>query len=161
MRVIAFDCAPCAEMPNIQFVSLDELLAQSDFVSLHAALTPESRGMIGEAQLRRMKPSAYLINTARGPLIDEGALASALRAGVIAGAALDVFSSEPLPPENPLHGAPNLLLQAHQASFTRETGERVCLAAAQAIVDLMHGRKPRWVVDAQAYESPALRIKLR
>lgn len=161
MRVIAYDCVPCPEMPNIQFVSLDELLTQSDFVSIHAALTPESRGMIGAAQLRQMKPSAYLINTARGPLVDEAALAQALREGVIAGAALDVFSTEPLPTESPLRGAPNLLLEAHQASFTRETGERVCSAAAQAIVDLMQGRKPRWVVDAKVYESPLLRVKLR
>jgi phosphoglycerate dehydrogenase-like enzyme len=161
MRVIAYDCVPCPEMPNIQFVSLDELLAESDFVSIHAALTPESRGMIGAAQLRRMKRSAYLINTARGPLIDEAALAQALQEGVIAGAALDVFSTEPLPAESPLRGAPNLLLEAHQASFTRETGERVCTAAAQAIVDLLHGRKPRWVVDTKVYESPALRVKLK
>src|SRR5687768_7897087 len=161
MRIIAYDCAPCAEMPNIKFVSLDELLAESDFVSVHAALTPESRGMIGVPQLRKMKPSAYLINTARGPLIDESALAEALHIGTIAGAALDVFSTEPLPADSPLRIAPNLLLEAHQASFTRETGERVCLAAAQAIVDLMRGQKPRWVVDQCVYNSPTLRTKLK
>lgn len=161
MKVLAYDCVPCKEMAGIQFVTLDELLVQSDFVSIHAALTPESRGMIGEAQLRRMKPSAYLINTARGPLVDEAALVRALHENVIAGAAIDVFTTEPLPADSPLYGAPNLLLEAHQASFTRETGERVCLAAAQAIVDLMHGSKPRWVVDSTVYESPALRARLK
>jgi phosphoglycerate dehydrogenase-like enzyme len=163
MRVLGYDCAPCHEKTNIQFVSLDELLAQSDFVSLHAALTPESRGLIGEAQLRHMKPSAYLINTARGPLIDEEALARALRENWIAGAALDVFTREPLPMDNPLRAitTPNLLLTPHQASFARETAERVCLAAAQSIVDLMQGRKPRSVVDEKVYAAPNLRAKLK
>lgn len=161
MRVIAHDPIPCPDMPGIQFVSLEELLRESDFVSLHAALTPENLGLIGEPQLRQMKKDAYLINTARGPLIDETALAKALREGWIAGAALDVYSKEPLPMENPLRGAPNLLLTPHLASFARETGERVCLAAAQAIVDLMQGRKPRWVVDPGVYTSPNLRTKVR
>jgi phosphoglycerate dehydrogenase-like enzyme len=136
------------------------LLAQSDFVSLHAALTPQNRGLIGEAQLRKMKPDAYLINTARGPLIDEVALTKALKEGWIAGAALDVFTVEPLPKDNPLRTAPNLLLEPHQASFARETGERVSYAAAEAIVDLMHGKKARWVVDPNVYSSPNLRVKI-
>jgi glyoxylate reductase len=161
MRVLGYDLAPCKEKTSIQFVGLDELLAQSDFVSIHAALTPASRGLIGEAQLRQMKQDAYVINTARGPLVDEAALARALHEGWIAGAALDVFSTEPLPMDNPLRGAPNLLLAPHQASFTRETGERVTVAAAQAIVELMNGRRPRWVVDENVYASPALRAKLR
>jgi glyoxylate reductase len=162
MRVLGFDVAPCKEKTSIQFVPLDELLAQSDFVSIHAALTPESRGLIGEAELRRMKPSAYLINTGRGPLINDDALARALQEGWIAGAALDVFTTEPLPAANPLQAlrnAPSLLLAPHQASFARETAERVTLAAAQAIVDLMQGRKPRWVVDEAVYRSPTLRAK--
>lgn len=160
MRVIGYDIAPPKEQTGIQFVSLDELLSQSDFVSLHAALTPENRGLIGEAQLRKMKRDAYLINTARGPLIDETALARALKEGWIAGAALDVFVTEPLPKENPLRDAPNLVLAPHQASFARETGERVSYAAAEAIVDLMQGRKARWVVDPNVYSSPNLRVKL-
>lgn len=159
MRVIGCDLAQPPDLPKISFGTLDDVLAESDFVSLHAALTPESRGMIGEAQLRRMKPTAYLINTARGPLIDEAALARALREGWIAGAALDVFSSEPLPANNPLRGAPNLLLTPHQASFAKETAEKVSLAAAQAIMDVVHGRKPRWVVDPAVYASPKLRAR--
>ncbi len=161
MRVIAHDIAPPAQKDGIEFVSLDELLAQSHFVSLHAALTPQNRGLIGEAQLRKMKPDAYLINTARGPLIDELALAKALQEGWIAGAALDVFSAEPLPLDNPLRAAPNLLMTPHLASFTRETGDRVCLAAAQAIVDSLNGRRARWVVDEKVYQSPKLRVKVK
>jgi phosphoglycerate dehydrogenase-like enzyme len=163
MRVIAYDLQPPQETPGLQieFVSLDALLAQSDFVSIHAALTPGSRGLIGEAQLRKMKPSALLVNTARGPLIDETALARALHERWIGGAALDVFTTEPLPADSPLREAPNLVLAPHQASFARETGERVSLAAAQAIVDLMQGRKPRWVVDPAVYQSPLLRVSLK
>lgn len=160
MRVIGFDVAPC-DAKGIEFVSLDRLLAESDFVSLHAALTPESRGLIGETQLRQMKPSAYLINTGRGPLIDEAAVAKALHEGIIAGAALDVFVTEPLPVDSPLRTAPNILLAGHQASFARETAEKVTYQAAQAIVDFMQGRKPKWVVDPKVYDSPVLRVKLK
>ena len=119
MRVLDYDPAPSleAERLGIEFVSLDRLLAESDFVSLHSALTPETRGLIGEAQLRAMKSSAILINTARGAVVDEAALARALREGWIAGAALDVFVVEPLPADHPLHAVPNLLLTPHQASL--------------------------------------------
>ena len=139
IRVIAYDRTP-PPGATVPCVSLEEVLRQSHFISLHAALSPDSRGMIGEEQLRKMRPDAYLINTARGPLIDEAALARALREKWIAGAALDVFSKEPLPADNPLRGAPNLLMTPHLASFARETAERVSLAAAQAIVDSIRRR---------------------
>lgn len=163
LRLIAHDIAPQpeAEKLGVQFVSLDELLAQSDFLSLHAALTPDNRGLLGEAQLKKMKPSACLINTARGALIDEAALARALREGTIGGAALDAFVTEPLPQEHPLRGAPNLLLTPHLASFARETGERVSTTAAQAIVDLMGGRRPQFVVNPAVFQSPALRAPVK
>src|SRR5581483_7677305 len=115
------------------------------------------RGMIGEAQLKEMKPSAYLINTARGALVDEAALIRTLEGGWIAGAAIDAFSAEPLPADHPLRRAPNILLTPHQAFNGRETGERVSLAAAQAIVDLMNGKKPAFVVDGKVWDSPTLR----
>jgi phosphoglycerate dehydrogenase-like enzyme len=153
-------CEPKGEEPAIEYVSLDQLLAESDFLSLHAALTPETGGLIGEAQLRKMKPTAFLINTARGALIDETALASALNERWIAGAALDTFTVEPLPAAHPLRNAPNLLLTPHLASFARETGERVSLSAARAIVDLMNGRKPQFVVDPSVYDSTKLRARL-
>jgi phosphoglycerate dehydrogenase-like enzyme len=113
---------------------------------------------MGEAQFRRMKRSAYLVNTARGAVVDEAALVRALTEGWIAGAALDAFVTEPLPPTHPLVTAPNLLLTPHQASFGFDTGSRVSEAAAQAIVDAHAGRRPRWVVNPEVFDAPSLRL---
>src|SRR5437879_2603499 len=134
MRLIAHDVQPNpeAEKLGVRFVPLDELLAQSDFLSLHSALTPQNRGLIGEAQLRNMRKTAYLINTARGALVDENVLARALQEGWIAGAALDAFVVEPLPADHLLRQAPNLLLTPHLASFARETCEPVSTTRAWA-----------------------------
>jgi len=162
MRVIAFDPAPHpdAEKLGVRFVSLDELLAESDFVSLHAALSPATRGLIGEAQLRRMKKSAYLINTSRGAIVDEAALIRALHEGWIAGSALDAFVTEPLPAGHPLLGAPNTLITPHQASFGAETGARVSTTVARAIFDCHAGRRPQFVLNPEVFDSPALRMTL-
>jgi phosphoglycerate dehydrogenase-like enzyme len=105
---------------------LDRLLAESDYVVILAPLTRETRGMIGAAQLGAMKPSAWLVNVARGPVVEEAALVEALRAGTIAGAALDVFAQEPLPPDNPLWSLPNVLITPHSSGvnfprFHKET----------------------------------------
>ncbi len=162
MRLIAYDPKPSPEAirAGIEFVPLDQLLSESHFVSIHAALTPQTRGLVGADQLRRMKPNAYLINTSRGPLVDEVALGKALTEGVIAGAALDVFATEPLPKESPLRGVPNLLLTPHQASFTRETGAAVSEAAAQAIIDAFNGKRPKCLVDESVLNSPSIRTLL-
>jgi D-3-phosphoglycerate dehydrogenase / 2-oxoglutarate reductase len=162
LELLGYDIAPSAAAAKlgITFVPLDELLARSDFVSLHAALTPESRCLMGASQLRRMKPTAYLINAGRGALIDEAALCEALHGGTIAGAALDTFATEPLPPTHPLRDCPNALLTPHFASFARETGEAVSNFAAQAIVDLMRGTKPRFVVNPSVFGSSALRARV-
>ncbi len=135
MKLVGYDICENAEAEKlgIQFVTLDELLSQSDFISLHAAANAENKNLIGEAQLRRMKPNSYLINTARGALIDEDALVRAVSEKWIAGAALDAFVVEPLPKEHPLRSAPNLLITPHQASCSYETGEQVSDAAASAI----------------------------
>jgi phosphoglycerate dehydrogenase-like enzyme len=163
MPLLAYDIAPNpdAQKMGIRFVSLDELLRSSDFISLHAALTPENAGLLGEAQLRQMKPTAYLVNAARGALIDENALLKALQEGWIAGAALDAYRQEPLPADHPLLSCPNVLLSPHQASFAQETGERVSLSAAQAVIDLSQGRRPQFVVDPAVFASPALRAKVQ
>jgi phosphoglycerate dehydrogenase-like enzyme len=136
-------------------------LADSDYVSLHAALTPQSRGLIGEAQLRKMKPTAYLINAGRGALVDESALLRALQENWIAGAALDTYVTEPLPADHPLRRAPNVLLAPHQASFASESGERVSLAAAQAIADLKNGKRPQHVLNPDVFNSASLRTTLK
>lgn len=146
---------------GIEFVDLDRLLAESDFVTLHSALTPENRGLIGAAQLAHMKPTAYLINTARGALVDEGALQSALASRAIAGAALDAFAAEPLPADSPLRRCPRLLITPHQAFNSVETGEKVSLMAAEAIVDLMQGRRPKQVANPDVLASSSLRATIR
>src|SRR5918992_3268025 len=115
---------------------LDELLERSDFVSLHPPLTPETRGLIGDGALARMKPTAYLVNTARGPIVDSHALARALHDGRIAGAALDVTDPEPLPADHPLLEAPNLLVLPHLGSATHATRERM---ADMAVDNLLAG----------------------
>jgi glyoxylate reductase len=106
-------------------VRLEELLERSDFVTLHSPLTAETRGLIGDQALAAMKPTAYLVNTARGPIVDSEALGSALRAGRIAGAALDVTDPEPLPGGHPLLDAPNLLVLPHLGSATEATRARM------------------------------------
>jgi phosphoglycerate dehydrogenase-like enzyme len=162
MKVIGFDPArsPEAEKVGIRFVSLEELLRSSDFVSLNVALTPETQNLISTPQLGLMKKTAYLVNTSRGPVIDEQALAKALTDGVIAGAALDVFVKEPLAADHFLRKTPNLLMSPHQSSWAHDTGASVSRAAAEAIVDVMQGRRPRWVVDENVYNSPNLRAKI-
>ncbi|MEE8535581.1 MAG: NAD(P)-dependent oxidoreductase [Kiloniellales bacterium] len=101
-------------------VSFDELLAQADVVTLHVPLTPRTHHLIDAAALARMKPDAVLVNTARGPVVDEGALGEALRAGRLGAAALDVFDPEPPPPDHPLYDLPNVVLTPHTAASTRD-----------------------------------------
>lgn len=117
-------------------VPLEELLDRSDFVSIHSPLTPETRGLIGDEALARMKPSAYLVNTARGPIVDTEALGRALHAGEIAGAALDVTDPEPLPADDPLLDAPNLVVLPHLGSGTLATRGRM---ADMAVDNLLAG----------------------
>ena len=163
LRVLAFDPSPGEEAKKlgVHFVPLDTLLAESDFVSLHAALTPQNRGLMNAGHFRKMKPGARFINAARGAMVDEAALVCALREGWIAGAAIDVFGTEPLPLDSLLRTAPNLLLSPHQSSYGRETGQRVSLAAAQAILDLMSGLRPQSVVNADVLQSANLRAPIR
>jgi glyoxylate reductase len=117
-------------------VPLEELLERSDFMTLHCPLTPQTRGLIGGEALARMKPTAYLVNTARGQVVDTEALGSALSEGEIAGAALDVTDPEPLPGDHPLLGAPNLLVVPHIASATHATRGKM---ADMAVDNLLAG----------------------
>jgi lactate dehydrogenase-like 2-hydroxyacid dehydrogenase len=120
-------------------VSFEELLERSDFVSVHTPLTPETRGLIDADALRRMKSTAYLVNTARGPVVDTDALAAALDAGEIAGAALDVTDPEPLPADHPLLDAPNLLVLPHLGSATHATRERMADMAVDNMLAALRG----------------------
>jgi glyoxylate reductase len=129
-------------------VALEELLERSDFVTLHCPLTPDTRGLIGEAALRHMKPTAYLVNTARGPIVDTGALADALHAGEIAGAALDVTDPEPLPGDHPLLEAPNLLVVPHVGSATHATRGRMADIAVDNLLAGLTGQPMPHQVNA-------------
>jgi glyoxylate reductase len=131
-------------------VPLDELLERSDFVTLHTPLTPETRGLIGEAALRRMKPTAYLVNTARGPIVDTGALAQALHARELAGAALDVTDPEPLPGDHPLLDAPNLLVLPHVGSATHATRGRMADIAVENLLAGLAGEPMPHQVNPRA-----------
>ncbi|NKI95275.1 hydroxyacid dehydrogenase [Rhizobacter sp. SG703] len=136
MRVVAHDAAmaPGADVPSL---SLDALLAQADVVSLHVPLLASTRHLIDARRLTAMKPGAVLINTARGGVVDEAALADALRSGHLAGAALDVFEAEPLPAGGPLAGCPNLLLTPHIAGVTAEANERVSSLIATKVLEAL------------------------
>jgi len=122
-------------------VSFEELLERSDFVSVHTPLTNDTRGLIGEEALRRMKQSAYLVNTARGPVVDTDALTAALQAGEIAGAALDVTDPEPLPADHPLLDAPKLLVLPHLGSATHATRERMADMAVDNLLAGLRGER--------------------
>ncbi|MFH0835085.1 MAG: D-glycerate dehydrogenase [Candidatus Micrarchaeota archaeon] len=129
-------------------VGLDELLRESDFVSLNVPLSEQTRGMMGTKQLAMMKPTAYLINTSRGPVIDENALYEALKTKRIAGAALDVFNKEPLPMDSPFLTLDNVVLVPHIGSATVETRERMAAMVAENLIAFFGGKTPPNVVGA-------------
>lgn len=144
MRVLFFDpFVPSSPLPGVEKVeSLSDLLRQSDFVSLHVPLNEATRHLIGRDELRLMKPTAFLVNVARGAVVDEEALLEALQEGWIRGAALDVFSEEPPPKNHPFFSLPNVILTPHVAGLTRESTERVALRAAEQIIEFFK-KNPR------------------
>ena len=138
MRVVGADAMlgpddPAWREANVAPMTMEEVLRAADVVSLHVPLTPQTRNLIDESRLALMKPDAILINTARGGVVNESALADALKSGRIGGAALDVYDSEPLPPGSPLADAPNLILTPHIAGVTRESNERVSTMIAERV----------------------------
>lgn len=135
-----------AKEVGLEYVDLDTLLARADIVSLYASLTPQTRGMIGARELARMKPSAYLVNIARGELIDEAALVSALSQGAIAGAALDVFETEPLH-ESPLFALGNTILTPHMAGLTRNAKSDAAVLAVHNALAVLSGDTPPNLVN--------------
>jgi phosphoglycerate dehydrogenase-like enzyme len=144
MRVIAWSYSsdPArAERLGVELVSRDDVFRQADVVSVHLRNTPEARGIVGARELALMKPNAYLINTARGALVDEAALAAALRAEQLAGAALDVYTEEPLPPErNPFRDLSNVVLTPHIGAVTREANTRSRAMPVDNIIAFLEGR---------------------
>jgi D-3-phosphoglycerate dehydrogenase/microcystin synthetase protein McyI len=165
MRVLAYDpYVPPAKADAVGAVwvqDLSFLLRESDFVSLHPELTEETKGMIDEAELRQMRRDAFLVNTARGPIVREAALARALSEGWIAGAALDVFEAEPLPAESPLYGLDNLILTPHIAGITGEASRELSLSAARQILSVLRGERPPHLVNPEVWERVRRRLETR
>jgi len=143
MRVIAHDpfLAPGQASEHVSaLVGLPELLASSDVVSVHVTLTPQTRGLMGAKEIAAMKPGAVLVNVARGGLVDETALAAALESGHLSGAAVDVYSIEPMAPDNPLRGAPNTILTPHLGASTAEAQERAGVEMAERLLRALSGK---------------------
>jgi len=149
LSVVAADPHPGEPMPNVTRCGLDEVLSRSDFVSLHLPLTAATRHLIGPEQLRRMKPTAYLVNTARGGLIDTEALAAALRAGWLAGAALDVQETEPPDLGRPPYNDPRVIVTPHASFFSEESLLELRDRVARQVADVLLGRRPPHVINPE------------
>jgi phosphoglycerate dehydrogenase-like enzyme len=150
MRVIGFDPYRDPWPDGIERSrELDPLLAQADFVSIHVPLTPETRNLIGPAALARMKPTCILVNTARGGIVDEAAVGEAARAGRLAGVGLDVIVDEPLRPDHPLNGVPNVILTPHMAGVTEEAMMHMAQDAALDILRVLRGERPTFPVNRE------------
>jgi phosphoglycerate dehydrogenase-like enzyme len=159
MTVIAYDPLPDSafcERHGIELVPLDRLLSESDFLSLHLPLTPDTRHVINAGTLARMKPTAVLVNTSRGGLVCEADLIAALREGRLGGAALDVFEDEPTPRDNPLRTLPNVVLTPHAAGVDVRSLEDMARSAAEAVAALRRGGWP-----AEKVVNPDVRAAFR
>ncbi|MGE5255620.1 MAG: C-terminal binding protein [Hyphomicrobiales bacterium] len=149
-RVLVFDPYAPPEVireNGAQAAELDTLFAESDYISLHAPSTPQTRYIINAANLKKMKPTAIIVNTARGDLIDETALAKALREGRIAAAGLDVFEKEPLAPDHPFIGMPNLVLSGHVGWYSKDAVQELQTRAAREIVRVLSGGVPQYWIN--------------
>jgi phosphoglycerate dehydrogenase-like enzyme len=145
---------------GVELLPLDEVLAQSDFLAVNCFLSPETRGLIGAAELRRMKPTAYLINTARGPIVREAELVTALQERWIAGAGLDVFEEEPLPAASPLRELDNVVLTPHGLAWTEELAHDNGVEACDNILAIARGEVPDTIVNKEVINRPGFQAKL-
>jgi phosphoglycerate dehydrogenase-like enzyme len=157
MDVVAFDAHPSPEKARqhmFRYIDLNHLCESSDFITVHLPLTPQTTGLIDRDAFARMKQSAVLVNTARGPVIDQEALLCALENGLIAGACLDVFNEEPVPPDSPLLQLSNTILTPHIAYDTREAKDR-CMAITVENVEAFVAGKPKNLLNPCALYMPA------
>lgn len=160
MRVIGTDPLVTPEQARewgIELLELDEVVSQADFLSLHAPATPATYHMMNRERLARMKPGAFLLNLARGPLVDEDALLEAVDSGHLGGAGLDVFEQEPLPVDSRLRNHPLIIVTPHVAAVTIEGRTRIETMAVERLMAFFRGERPQDVVNPQVYESAALR----
>jgi glyoxylate reductase len=142
MRVLGWSRTP-RTVPGVEPCSFERLIAESDFVTVHVALAPETRGLLSAPAIAALRPGAILVNTARGGIVDEAALAAALASGRLAAAALDVFAQEPLDPASPLLAAPNLVLTPHIGSASIATRTRMADLAVENLLAGLEGRPLR------------------
>jgi D-3-phosphoglycerate dehydrogenase len=159
MRVIAHDPYLTEEQAaehGARLVGLPELLLRADVITVHTPLTPRTRGLIGSAQIAAMKPGAVLLNVARGGIVDEAALASALADGRLGGAAVDVYATEPMAPDNPLRTAPNAVLTPHLGASTAEAQDRVAVEMAEQLLEALAGVTPTYAVNAPSVAADVL-----
>jgi len=138
---------------GVTLMPLEEMLPQSDFVSVHAPLTPDTHHIIGARTLSLFKHTAILVNTARGPLVDPTALAEALQAGRLAAAGIDVFEQEPFAADDPLHGLPNVVATPHVAGNTQESLVNLAVDAAKNILAVFAGQMPDGLVNPEVLKS--------
>jgi D-3-phosphoglycerate dehydrogenase len=136
-------------------VDFQTCLAEADMVSVHLPLTDETRGIVSREALGLMKPGAVLVNTSRGPVVDEPALVDALRSGRLAGAGLDVFAEEPLRTDHPLLALPNVTVSGHIGFYSEESIQQMQRDAAEQVVEALGGRPPAFLVNRQVLERPA------
>jgi len=142
LDVAAFTRTPAAVPEGVRALDLDALVATADVLVLCCPLTPQTRGLIGPERIAAMKPGALLVNVARGPVVDEAALVEALQAGRIGGAALDVFDTQPLPPDHPLLSLDTVILTPHMAGITEESMMRMGVGAAEEAIRILEGGLP-------------------
>ena len=164
MRYLAYDPyaeGALTESLKVQYVDLPTLLAESDFVSINCPLNQETRHVIGAAELQRMKPTAYLVNTARGAIVDQAALTDALKSGTIAGAGLDVLDPEPISPDDPLLALDNVIVAPHNLGHTDELIVGCGTHALTGIIQVSHGEAPPNVINREVLETERFRTKLQ
>ena len=161
MRHIGHDPFPGEPIPGCERVSLEELVREADYVVIACALTNETHHLLGAERIAAMKPTAYLINVARGPIVDQAALTAALTAGKIAGAGLDVFDPEPIDPADPLLVLENVILAPHAICWTDECFRGIGESACRGLLEAAAGRAPANVVNREVISSPAFVEKLK
>jgi D-3-phosphoglycerate dehydrogenase len=159
MRVLAHSRSPWQEPAYATAATLDVLIAQSDVVVLACPLTPQTRGLVGAAQLALMRPGGWLINVARGPVVDEAALLDALQRGHLAGAALDVFDVQPLRADHPFRQMPQVLVTPHAAGVSDDSMRAMGLGAVEAVEQLLRGECPSTCVNRQALPAFLARVR--
>jgi phosphoglycerate dehydrogenase-like enzyme len=158
--LLAFDPLVATPPDGVDLVDLETLLRQSDFVAINCPLTSETRSMIGTREFGWMKPGAFLINTARGPIVDHDALVQALRTNQIAGAGLDVFENEPVPVGDPLLRMENVIVTPHSIAWTNELFRDNSLYACRNVLEVARGRVPAHVVNREVLDQPGCKLKL-